>query len=128
MNETQGSWYESKRTSLTLPNWVFPVVWNILFVLIALSLFYAYTEAKTKTLKGEVFALFGINMILNASWSILFFKIKSPGLALVDLALIWISIIVIMIKNWNISRKSSWLLLPYLLWVSFAGILNFLAI
>ena len=118
-------WYQSVKPSLTPPNWVFPVVWNILFFLIALSLFFAWTKSNKKQ-KTKVAILFSINLLLNVLWSLSFFFLKNPTLAFVDLILLEFSTIVIILFIKKIEKKSAWLLVPYLLWVGFAGILNYL--
>ncbi len=118
-------WYNSVKPTITPPNWVFPVVWNILFFLIALSLFFAWTKSNKKQ-KIKVAILFGINLILNVSWSVSFFFLKNPLLAFIDLILLGISIIAIILFVKKIDKKSALFLLPYFLWICFAGILNFL--
>ena len=119
------AWYESIRPSITPPNWVFPVVWNILFFLIALSLYYAWS-AKKERLKIAI--VFSINFIFNVLWSYLYFGIQSPSLAFYDIILVWLSIGLMIVTLWKISRISSYLLIPYFLWVSFASVLNYLSI
>ncbi len=126
---TSSNWYESP--SITPPNFVFPIVWNILFFLIALSFYFAFVNLKKKSKNSKkqkkvLILIFGINLILNFLWGVLFFGLKNPTLAFVDLILLWISIGAIFIKTWKIKKLSSWLILPYWLWVSFAGILNWL--
>ncbi len=124
-NAVKSPWYDSIRISLTPPNWVFPIVWNILFFLISLSLFYAWISAD-KSSKKRVALTFGINLFLNAFWSVLFFALKKPNLAFFELILFWFSILFMILLTRNINKKSSWLLFPYALWVAFAGILNYL--
>jgi len=119
------SWYNSIRVSLVPPNWVFPVVWNILFFLIALSLFYAWTSGKKESRK-RVAIVFGINLFLNALWSLLFFSLKKTNLAFFELIVLWVSILFMIFTTRKINKKSAWLLVPYLLWLTFAGILNYL--
>lgn len=125
--ETSGAWYQSVKSSLTPPNWVFPIVWNILFFLIALSMYFAWINSERKQ-KLILIDLFGVNLIFNCLWSLLFFGLKDSFSAFVDIIIIWLSIIVLMFYTRKISRTASWLLLPYLIWVSFAAILNFWAI
>lgn len=120
-------WYESVRPTITPPSFVFPIVWNILFFLIALSLYLAWINSKNKD-KKKIILVFGINLILNALWSFLYFKMQNPLYAFVDLILIWISIIAMIFVTYKIKKSSAYLLIPYLLWVSFAGILNWLSI
>ncbi len=120
-------WYESIRPSITPPSFVFPIMWNILFFLIALSLYFAWINSNKKDKKKIIF-VFGINLILNALWSLFYFKLQNPLVAFFDLILIWISIIAMFIVTYKIKRTSAYLLIPYLLWVSFAGVLNWLSI
>jgi translocator protein len=121
-------WYSLIKPSITPPNWVFPIAWNILFLLITFSLYFAWTSAKNKKQKAKVAILFGINFVLNVLWSALFFGLKQTQLALICIILLWLSILSIMLLMDKISRKSSWLLVPYLVWVAFASILNSLIV
>lgn len=121
---TNTEWYESIKPSITPPNWVFPIVWNILFILIALSFYFALVKGDKK----HVFVAFGINFILNILWSVLYFGLKSPLLAFFDILILLASIFYLVIFTFKIDKKSSYLLIPYLLWVGFATILNLLSI
>ncbi len=122
---TNSEWYVQNRPAITPPNYVFPIVWNILFFLIALSLYFAWTNAN-KNQKKIVAFVFGLNLILNALWSYLFFGLQNPLLAFTELIMLGGSIILIMAHVYEINKTSTWLLLPYLLWVGFAGVLNWL--
>lgn len=124
---TRTQWYEARRSALTPPNFVFPIVWTALFIMIGISLYFSWVNAKKKE-RGKVAFVFGINLLLNVLWSALFFGLKNPLAAFFDLILLWISILAMIFATWKIDRKAAWLLVPYLLWVSFAGILNYLAI
>jgi len=121
------SWYEAIKPSITPPNWVFPVVWNILFFLIALSLYFAWTNSD-KDQKSSIVRVFAVNLLLNILWSLFFFGLRLPTLAFFELILLWSSIIYMVIVLLDIEKKSAYLLLPYLIWVTFAGILNYLII
>jgi len=121
----RSSWYEAIKPAITPPNWVFPVVWNILFFLIAVSLYLSWIHSR-KDEKKIVAGEFGVNLFLNALWSFLFFGLKSPLFAFFCLLFLWVSIISMIYITWKINRKASYALIPYLLWVSFAGVLNFL--
>ena len=118
-------WYESVKPSITPPNYIFPIVWNILFFLIALSLYIAWTKTKNKK---PLLIAFGLNLILNLLWSVIFFGLKQPILSFIELILLWLSIIFLIKTTSKINKTSSYLLIPYLLWVSFAGVLNFLIV
>jgi len=124
--DANSSWYESVKPAITPPNYVFPIVWNILFFLIALALYYSWTDKKSKKLKSKIATVFGINLSLNFLWGILFFKMQNPIISFFELIILWISIIILISTTSKINRHYSYLLIPYLLWVSFAGILNYL--
>ncbi len=122
---TDSEWYQSVKSKLTPPNFIFPIVWNILFFLITLSLYFAWIQNKQRK---KVAFVFGLNFILNILWSLLFFQLKNPFYAFIELIILWISIVYMIFITGKIDKKAAWLLVPYLLWVSFASILNFLAI
>jgi translocator protein len=119
-------WYDSIKPSITPQSYVFPIVWNILFFLIGLSLYIAWTSARDKDLKRKVAIVFGANLFLNTLWSFIFFGMQNTRLAFFELIIFWISIASMIYVTYSINKKSSYLLIPYLLWVSFAGILNYL--
>jgi tryptophan-rich sensory protein len=120
-------WYYSIKPELTPPNWIFPVIWNILFFMIALSLFFSWIKANKKQ-KIKIAIVFGINLLLNVSWSFLFFFLKNPSLAFADLILLEFSIIAMIFTTGKIEKKSALLLIPYFLWIIFAGVLNYLIV
>lgn len=124
VSSVNSSWYSSVRPSITPPNWVFPVVWNVLFFLIALSIYFSWMAAKNIKTKQKIIILFGINLIINSIWSCLFFGLHAPLLAFIDLLLMLGSIIWLLVFTKKLSRKALWLLAPYFFWVCFAGVLN----
>ena len=121
---TDSEWYKGIKPSITPPNWVFPVVWNFLFLLISFSLYFAWTSSKNKKQKKKVALVFGINFILNILWSVLFFGLKKTSIAFIEIILLFFSIIAMILTTKKTDKKSAWLLIPYILWVAFAGILN----
>ncbi len=121
------SWYQQIRPSITPPNFVFPIVWNVLFFLIGLSLYFNWINIKSKEQKGNIIMVFGINFILNILWSLLYFGLKNPSLAFFELILLWMSIFLMIKTSFKINKTAAYLLVPYLIWVSFAGILNYLS-
>jgi len=130
---SDSQWYESVKPDITPPSIAFPIVWNILFFLIALSLYFSWTkiqEIKNKTKrkkhKKSIITVFGINFVLNILWSLIFFELRLTQLAFFELILLEASIIFMITTTWKINKTSSYLLIPYLVWVAFAGILNFL--
>jgi len=125
-SSVNSSWYASVKPAITPPNWVFPVVWNILFLLIAVSLYFAWIKSKNKKNKTKVAVVFGINLLLNILWSFLFFFLQLPALAFFELIIFEASIIAMIIITNKIKKVSAYLLIPYAVWVAFAGILNYL--
>ncbi|MCX8193745.1 MAG: tryptophan-rich sensory protein [Candidatus Pacearchaeota archaeon] len=121
-----GEWYESIKPSITPPNYVFPIVWTTLFILIAISFYLALISSKKEYNKKEIIPGYLFNFVLNMAWSFFFFKMKLPVLAFIDLILLWFSTALLIYITQKINKISSWLLAPYLLWLSFAGILNFI--
>lgn len=106
------------------PNWVFPVIWPILYTLMGTSLFLVWKKrADGRDLKPALLP-FSVQWLLNALWSPIFFGLKEPLYALVDLVGLWGAVIWTITQFWRFSRPAAWLLLPYWLWVSFAGLLN----
>ena len=122
---TGTEWYNSIKPDITPPNFVFPVVWNIIFFLIALSLYFAWTSSKKKD-KPKIALLFGVNFLLNVLWSVIFFSLKLPLVSFFELILLWVSTLFLILFTRKIKKISSYLLIPYLIWLTFAGILNFL--
>ena len=119
-------WYDSVKPSITPPNYVFPIVWTILYVLIAIALYFVFINKKNERVRKILVSLFVFNLIVNALWSYLFFTLQEPVFAFFDLLLIWISILGVFYYSWKVDRRIGYLILPYFLWVSFAGILNYM--
>ncbi|MFH1656359.1 MAG: TspO/MBR family protein [Candidatus Nealsonbacteria bacterium] len=120
------TWYVTfKKPSFNPPNWIFAPVWILLFLLMAISLYLIWDRGlKDKKIKIAIF-LFSIQLILNIFWSILFFGLQSPFYAFIEIIILWLIILLTIISFYKISKISAYLLFPYILWVSFALILNF---
>jgi benzodiazapine receptor len=120
------TWYASlAKPSFTPPNWVFSPVWISLFVLMGISLFLLWE--KTLHYPGVRTALFwfAVQLGLNILWSILFFGLKSPFFALIEIIVLWIAIFLTILKSLRVSKLAGVLLIPYLIWVGFAAGLNY---
>ena len=128
MPGVNSSWYQLVRPSITPPDYVFGIVWNVLFFLIAVSLFFAWTSAKTREDKKRVVKVYAINFVANIFWSVLYFSLHQPLWAFIDLVVLGLSIVSIMLATWDEDRKVTWLLVPYLLWICFAGVLNWMSL
>jgi tryptophan-rich sensory protein len=118
-------WYQFlEKPALNPPNWVFGPVWTSLYILMGVALFLVWKKGwKDKKVKIAI-NIFLIQLVLNALWSILFFGLQNPLLAFMEIVILWILIVVTMEKFYQISKPAMGLLIPYLLWVSFAGYLN----
>lgn len=120
------AWYNYlNKPSFSPPGWAIGTVWIVLFFLMGISLYLVLISNKDRKLKKEAIELFILQMILNILWSILFFGLQNPLLALVEIALLWFAILFTIIYFYRISSWASALLLPYISWVSFAAFLNF---
>lgn len=119
------NWYGTlQKPALNPPSWIFGPVWTTLYALMGISAFLVYQKGwKRKDVKFAL-GVFGVQLFLNAIWSIIFFSLHQPGIAFIDITLLWIFILVTMIIFSKISKPAAWLLLPYLIWVSFAIYLN----
>ncbi len=118
-------WYEKNKPGITPPGFVFGLVWNILFFLIGLSFYFSWINVSSENKKMIIF-LFSLNFILNILWSVLFFGLREPLFALIELGFLWLSILILILFLYKKNKLSSFLLLPYLFWVSFAALLNYL--
>lgn len=106
------------------PNWLFAPVWTILFLLMGVAL-YLVIESKGNIIQKKLaIALFSIQFFFNVLWSFLFFGLRSPFLGVIGIIVLWFSILATILSFYKISKKSAYLLIPYILWVSFATILN----
>ncbi len=119
------SWYQDlEKPFFSPPNWVFGPVWAVLYTMMGISLFIVWTK-QTKNQKARLgILLFLIQLFLNAAWSIIFFGFRSPLAAFCEIVLLWTFIGLTFSAFQNVSKPAAWLLAPYLLWVSFAAVLN----
>lgn len=118
------TWYASlNRPSFSPPNWVFGPVWTTLYVLLGFSFFLIWKESPSKG-RNSAIIVFSIQLLLNFAWSFIFFYFNFIGAALLEIILLWISIIAMIYLFYKIKPLAAYLNIPYLLWVSFATILN----
>ena len=120
------SWYATlQKPSFNPPSWIFGPVWLTLYTLMGIALFLVWQKRGEHRLAKPAIILFLVHLVLNAIWSILFFGLQNPLLALIDIIILWLMIITLTYQFWQIRKSAAYLLLPYLLWVSFAAVLNF---
>jgi benzodiazapine receptor len=119
------SWYASlRKPSFTPPNWLFGPVWIILFMLMGISLFIVWRIGMDTPNVRTGLTLFGIQLALNMLWSVAFFGLRSPLAGLIVIIILWIFILLTIVQFSKLSELASLLLIPYIVWVSYAGILN----
>ena len=120
------TWYATiQKPSFNPPNWIFAPVWILLFILMGLSLYLIWSKGfKYKGTKIAIFVFF-VQLILNVLWSILFFALQSPLYAFIEIIILWFMILLTIISFYRVSKITIYLLLPYIIWVSFALVLNF---
>ena len=143
------NWYATiMKPPLNPPNWIFAPVWTAIFILMGISLYLVWSERfvvknelkipkrrvwnnwsgkllSGKWQKANIILIFILQLILNVLWSIIFFGAHSPGAAFFELLMLWFAIIFTIINFCRVSKTAALLLLPYILWVSFAAILNY---
>jgi tryptophan-rich sensory protein len=120
------TWYAGLvRPALNPPAWVFGPVWTILFVLMGNSAFLIWRKGLTRKDAKIAISIFIVQLLLNVLWSIIFFGLHNPAGAFIDIILLWLAILTTIIAFSKISKAAAWLLVPYILWVSFAAYLNF---
>lgn len=107
---------------LSPPSWLFPVVWTILFTLMGISAAIVYT--KNRMNKGLL--INGIQLLVNFLWSIIFFNLRAFLFSFIWLILLWVLIIAMILEYMKTDKVAAYLQIPYLLWVTFAGYLNFM--
>lgn len=118
------TWYATlDKPFFSPPNWLFGPVWTLLYLLMGLSLYLVWV-AQYKKSKKSALVMFGLQLMLNALWSVVFFGLHAPWLGVIIIILLLVSIIATMRLFWPISKTAAYLMFPYIIWVSFATLLN----
>lgn len=119
------TWYQTlTKPSFSPPNWIFGPVWTILYFLMGVAVYLVWIKGLQKQAVKTALTFFIAQLVFNFFWSILFFGLHSPILALIDILILWALILITIIRFYKISKIASYLLISYLLWVTFATILN----
>jgi len=145
-----GGWYKNlSKPFFSPPNWIFGPVWSVLFILMGVSLYLVWSEkwvvrfqiGKIKKKlwnsfsqklwtgswsRANIILIFYLQLFLNILWSFLFFGMHSPVLAFFEILMLWCAIIFTIVNFYRVSKTAAYLLIPYIAWVSFATILNYL--
>jgi tryptophan-rich sensory protein len=119
-----GSWYAGlAKPSWNPPGWVFGPVWTVLYALMAVAGWLVWRRGGSES--RLALRWFAVQLVLNVGWSAVFFGLQMPGLAVLEIVLLWLAIAATLMTSWRVSRLAGILFVPYLLWVSFAAVLNF---
>lgn len=120
------TWYSFlNKPSFSPPNWIFGPVWTLLYTLMGISLYLIWQKGIEKKEVKRAINFFGIHLVVNALWSIIFFGLRNPLMGLVFIIILWALIIVVIDRFQRIDKRAAVLLLPYFAWVSFATVLNY---
>lgn len=120
-----GDWYGTiNKPSFTPPGWVFGPVWTALYIAMAVAVWLVSRRDGWRANRLAI-SLYVVQLVFNALWSWIFFGQQEIGWALVNIVALWATIVVVMILFWRRNRSAGWLMLPYVLWVSFASFLNY---
>lgn len=118
-----GEWYRAlTKPSWTPPNWAFPVVWSLLYFTNAVAGWLVWEAAPAN--QAMIFLVYGVSLLVNAGWSAFFFGAKRMDLAMIDVSVLWLSILAQIILFWTVMPIAALMTLPYLAWVSTASFLN----
>ena len=122
-----GTWYDTiQQPALAPPNWVFGPVWTALFALIGVALWLVWRQVASSPREVRLgFGVFVLHFVFNLGWSAVFFGLQEIGWGLAVIGLLWVLIVATMWAFDRVDRRAALLLVPYLLWVSFAAYLNY---
>ncbi len=118
-----GSWYQTlDKPTWEPPGWAFPVVWTALYIAMGVAAWLVWMSGREG--RGRAVALHGLQLALNAGWTLVFFYLQNPGLALVEIVALWLAILATALAFRRFSPVAAALMAPYLGWVAFAALLN----
>ena len=119
-----GGWYATlAKPAWSPPDWIFGPVWTVLYATMAVAGWLVWRRGGLASVPA--LRWFAVQLVLNVGWSVVFFGLRIPGLAFIEIVALWLAIAVTLMTSWRVSRPAAILLVPYLLWVSFAAGLNF---
>lgn len=118
-------WYAAlRKPSWNPPNWIFGPVWSVLYLSMAIAAWLVWRRCEWSKASLPL-SLFALQLVLNVVWSGLFFALKNPKAAFVEILLLWGAILATLIAFWRVTSLAGWLLVPYFGWVAYAAVLNF---
>jgi benzodiazapine receptor len=120
------TWYATlNQPSFNPPNWLFGPVWTTLYLLMGASLYLVWQKGLGSSKAKQAVIVFGIQLVLNSLWSVIFFGLHNIPAALVEIVILWAFILATIAAFYRIDRRAGWLLVPYLAWTSFAAFLTY---
>lgn len=111
-----------RQPPLSPPGWLFPIVWSILFLLMGIAAYLVWVRDSTG--RNGALLFYGLQLAMNFGWTLVFFNLQNYGLALLWLIVLWVLILITTVRFFKENKAAGWLMLPHLLWVTFAGYLN----
>lgn len=121
---SMGDFEMLNKPPLSPPGWLFPIVWTVLYILMGIASYLVLTSGAPQKSIRAALTVYGIQLAINFLWTILFFNLELYLFSFVWLVLLWVSILVTIILFAQLSKSAAKLMIPYLLWVTFAGYLN----
>jgi tryptophan-rich sensory protein len=119
------TWYATlEKPAFNPPNWLFAPVWTLLYIMMGIAAFLVWRKGLENRQVRIALIVFLIQLVLNALWSVVFFGLESPLYGLIVISALWVAILFTVLKFFRISSVASVLMWPYLLWVTFAAVLN----
>lgn len=114
-----------KKPFFSPPGIVFPIVWTILYILMGIAAYRIYNKTKEREIKGDEYFFYLVQLLFNFGWSFIFFSFKLYGLAFLWLIVLFILVVITTVKFLKVDKKAGLLMIPYILWLAFAGVLNY---
>jgi benzodiazapine receptor len=119
-------WYSQlQKPWFNPPSWVFGPAWTVLYILMGVALFLVWRSSSLRLLRQRALLAFGVQLVLNAAWSVIFFGLQRPDFAFMEIAMLWAAIVWTIVVFNRVRPVAAWLLAPYLAWVTFASCLNY---
>jgi benzodiazapine receptor len=118
-------WYRLlNKPAFNPPAWVFGPAWTVLYLLMGVALFLVWSKTPRTPTANLALIFFAVQLALNVAWSYIFFGLRAPFPALIEIIILWFAILVTVIYFFKVSKAAGALMVPYLLWVTFATVLN----
>lgn len=122
---TMGAYSELKQPAFAPPSWIFGPVWTILYIMMGIAAYRIWMLGLENDQVRDALFFFGAQLVFNFMWTILFFRFELRGLAFLEIIILLVLIIITTVKFYKLDQTAGYLMIPYILWVSFASVLNY---